>query len=103
MIPMSRFSLAGKMAFVTGGSRGIGRAIAIGLAEAGADVALTYREKVDEARTVVHEIEAHGRRGLALKMDVADRASVEAAAKDAKGAFGAISILVNNAGIHKPT
>ena len=46
---MSRFSLAGRTAFVTGGSRGIGRAIAIGLAEAGADVALSYREKADEA------------------------------------------------------
>ena len=100
---MSRFSLAGRTAFVTGGSRGIGRAIAIGLAEAGADVALSYREKADEARNVVREIEALGRRGLALKMDVADRTSVEAAAKDAKGIFGAISILVNNAGINKPT
>jgi NAD(P)-dependent dehydrogenase (short-subunit alcohol dehydrogenase family) len=75
---MSRFSLAGKTAFVTGGSRGIGRAIAIGLAEAGADVALSYREKADEAGMVVAEIEALGRRGLALKMDVADRSSVEA-------------------------
>ena len=60
MNPMSRFSLAGKTAFVTGGSRGIGRAIAIGLAQAGADVALTYRENADEARNVVREIEALG-------------------------------------------
>jgi 3-oxoacyl-[acyl-carrier protein] reductase len=100
---MSRFSLSGKTAFVTGGSRGIGRAIAIGLAEAGADVALTYRERADGAQAVAREIENRGRRALALKMDVADRASVEAAAKDARGAFGTISILVNNAGINKPT
>jgi 3-oxoacyl-[acyl-carrier protein] reductase len=100
---MSRFSLSGKTAFVTGGSRGIGRAIAIGLAEAGANVAITYRERTDEAHTVVREIESHGRRALAFKMDVADRGSVEAAARDARGAFGTISILVNNAGINKPT
>lgn len=99
---MSRFSLSGKNAVVTGGSRGIGRAIALALAEAGADVALTYREKRAEAEAVAHEIEKIGRRALVLQMDVADRASVEAAAKDARG-FGAISILVNNAGINKPT
>jgi 3-oxoacyl-[acyl-carrier protein] reductase len=99
---MSRFSLSGKNAVVTGGSRGIGRAIALGLAEAGADVALTYREKHSEADTVVREIEALGRRAIALQMDVTDRASVAAAAKDVR-ALGDISILVNNAGINQPT
>ena len=99
---MSRFSLLGKIAVVTGGSRGIGRAIALGLAEAGADVALTYRERHDEAQAVVHEIETLGRRAMALQMDVTDRASIEAAAKDVR-ALGAVSILVNNAGINKPT
>jgi 3-oxoacyl-[acyl-carrier protein] reductase len=99
---MSRFSLAGRAAFVTGASRGIGRAIAIALAEAGADVAFTYREKLSEAEAVGGQILVLGRRTLALKMDVTDRASVEAAARDAK-AFGKISILVNNAGINKPT
>ncbi|MGB8365367.1 MAG: SDR family NAD(P)-dependent oxidoreductase [Rhizomicrobium sp.] len=100
---MSRFSLAGKSAFVTGGSRGIGRAIALGLAQAGADVALSYRERRDEAMQVVGAIEALGRRGLALPMDVADRASVVAAAKDMQAAFAPLSILVNNAGTNKPT
>jgi 3-oxoacyl-[acyl-carrier protein] reductase len=99
---MSRFLLSGKNAVVTGGSRGIGRAIALGLAEARADVVLTYREKRDEAETVAREIEKLGRRALVLQMNVADRASVEATAKDAKS-FGPISILVNNAGINKPT
>lgn len=99
---MSRFSLAGKSAVVTGGSRGIGRAIALGLAQAGADVALTYRERRGEAEKIVGEIEKLGRRAIALQMDVADRASVEAAARDAR-ALGAISILVNNAGINMPT
>jgi 3-oxoacyl-[acyl-carrier protein] reductase len=100
---MQRFSLAGKSAFVTGGSRGIGRAIAKGLARAGADVAFSYRERRDEAEKTLADIEATGRRGLALPMDVSDRASVEAAAKDAHAAFGSLSILVNNAGINKPT
>ena len=99
---MSRFSLNGKCAAVTGGSRGIGRAIALGLAEAGADVLITYREKEAEADTVVKAIEAKNRRAKAVQMDVTDRASVEAAVRDAEG-FGAISILVNNAGINKPT
>jgi 3-oxoacyl-[acyl-carrier protein] reductase len=99
---MNRFSLAGRTAFVTGASRGIGRAIAIALAEAGADVAFTYRENLGEAEAVGGLIMDLGRRALALKMDVTDRASVEAAARDAR-AFGKISILVNNAGINKPT
>jgi 3-oxoacyl-[acyl-carrier protein] reductase len=99
---MSRFTLHGRNAVVTGGSRGIGRAIAIGLAQAGADVVLTYREKRSEADAVCRQIVALGRRALALPMDVTDRASIEAAARDAHS-FGAISILVNNAGINKPT
>ena len=99
---MSRFSLTGKNAVVTGGSRGIGRAIAIGLAEAGADVVLTYKSNCEEADATVAKIESLGHRALALPMDVTDRASVEAAAKDA-ASFGEISILINNAGINKPT
>ena len=100
---MSGFSLAGRSAVVTGGSRGIGRAIALGLAQAGADVALTYRERADEAHRVVHDIAAQGRRAVALQMDVTKRASVEHAAREARRVLGPISILVNNAGINKPT
>lgn len=99
---MSRFSLTGKNAIVTGGSRGIGRAIAIALAEAGADVVLTCRDKHDEAESVVGEIAKLGRRAMAIRMDVTDRACVDAAAKSARS-FGPISILVNNAGVNKPT
>jgi 3-oxoacyl-[acyl-carrier protein] reductase len=99
---MNRFSLQSKNAVVTGASRGIGKAIALGLAEAGADVIVTYREKREEADAVVAQITALGRRAVAHPLDVTDRASVEALVKDAKS-FGPISILVNNAGINKPT
>jgi 3-oxoacyl-[acyl-carrier protein] reductase len=99
---MSRFSLAGKTAVVTGGSRGIGRAIALGLAEAGADVVFTYRAQIAEAEDVGNQIMSMGRRALALHMDVTNRASVEKAAEDSKK-LGPVSILVNNAGINKPT
>jgi 3-oxoacyl-[acyl-carrier protein] reductase len=99
---MSRFSLEGKRAIVTGGSRGIGRAIAVGLAEAGCDVAITYRERRDEAEKVLGEIEKSGRCAIAFQMDVTDRTSVEAVARDLR-TFGSISTLVNNAGVNKPT
>ncbi len=99
---MSRFSLSGKNAVVTGSSRGIGKAIALGLAEAGADVVVTYREKRDDAEGVVKQIQGMGRRAVALPLDVASRTSVEALARDVKR-FAPVSILVNNAGINKPT
>ena len=99
---MNRFSLSGKCAVVTGGSRGIGAAIALGLADAGADVLLTYREKHAQAHEVAQQIEAKGRRALAVQMDVTHRLAVEQAAQQAR-AFGPIQILVNNAGINKPT
>jgi 3-oxoacyl-[acyl-carrier protein] reductase len=99
---MNRFSLTGKCAVVTGASRGIGRAIALGLADAGADVLITYREQATEANSVVNAIEAKGRRAKTVQMDVTDRAGVNAAVA-AAGDFGATSILVNNAGINKPT
>ena len=100
---MNRFSLHGRNAVVTGGSRGIGRAIALALAEAGANVALTFRERAVEAREVARTIESKGRLAVPIQMDVTKRASVEAAATEARRALGAISILVNNAGINKPT
>jgi 3-oxoacyl-[acyl-carrier protein] reductase len=100
---MSRFALSGRVAFVTGGSRGIGRAIAEELALAGADIALTYRERAAEAASVCAEIETNGRKAVALRMDVTDRASVVAAAEEANRRLGCISILVNNAGVNRPT
>lgn len=99
---MSRTSIAGRNAFVTGGSRGIGRAIALGLAEAGANVVLSYRDRREQADEVASEVTRLGRKARAVQMDVTNRASVEAAAKVARD-FGPVSILVNNAGINKPT
>ncbi len=91
--------LVGKVALVTGGSRGIGAAIARRLAREGADVALTYASSPQRAAEVVGEIEALGRRGLAIAADNRDAASVEAAVGKTIEAFGGLDILVNNAGI----
>lgn len=96
-------TLAGKTAFVTGGSRGIGRAIALRLAECGASVALTYRDRASDAGNVVAEIESKGGKAAAFKMEVADRVSIVAAADAAERALGPVSVLVNNAGVNKPT
>jgi NAD(P)-dependent dehydrogenase (short-subunit alcohol dehydrogenase family) len=91
--------LVGKTALVTGGSRGIGAAIATRLAELGADVAVTYAQSKERADEVVDRIEAHGRRGLAIKADSADASEVVAAVEHAVEEFGRLDILVNNAGI----
>jgi 3-oxoacyl-[acyl-carrier protein] reductase len=91
--------LSGRVALVTGGSRGIGAAIAVRLAQEGADVALTYREGRDGAEKVVREIEGLGRRGLALQADSADPAAVRAAVDRAAAELGRLDVLVNNAGV----
>lgn len=91
------FSLEGKVALVTGASRGIGRAIALGFAEAGADVAAAARS-ADDLETLVKEIEALGRRGLALPTDVTDRSQIEAAVDRTVAELGGLDVLVNNAG-----
>ncbi|TQI73138.1 NAD(P)-dependent dehydrogenase (short-subunit alcohol dehydrogenase family) [Bosea sp. AK1] len=96
---MSR--LAGKRALVTGGSRGIGAAIARRLATEGADVALTYERSADKAAAVVKEIEALGRKGFAIAADSADPAAVTSAVDAAAKALGGLDILVNNAGIYR--
>ncbi|WP_049563985.1 SDR family NAD(P)-dependent oxidoreductase [Streptomyces sp. SBT349] len=91
-------SLAGKAALVTGGSRGIGAAVAVRLAAAGADVALTYLENEDAAATVVERIKAAGGRALAIRADAADPEATVAAVEEAAASFGRLDILVNNAG-----
>jgi 3-oxoacyl-[acyl-carrier protein] reductase len=91
--------LNGKVALVTGGSRGIGAAIAVRLAADGADVALTYLDSAQEARRITEQIVAHGRRGLAIRADSADADAVVAAVNETAARFGRLDILVNNAGI----
>ena len=93
--------LAKKVALVTGGSRSIGRAIALGLAREGADVAVNYVSNTEEAQSTVRDIEALGRQALAVKADTSKRAEVEAMVNDVWERFGQIDILVNNAGVQK--
>ena len=97
--------LAGKVALVTGGSRGIGRAICVELARAGASVAVNYLAKRSAAEAVVAEITRAGGRAMAVPGDVSLAADVDAMVRTVADEFGPVSILVNNAGItdaHKP-
>src|ERR1700682_518421 len=89
--------LAGKTALITGAARRLGRASAIALAGAGADVAITFLKSADEARETVVDLSALGVRAFALRCDVTDEASVKSMMKDAGQELGRIDILVNNA------
>ena len=91
--------LKGKTALVTGGSRGIGAAIARRLAADGADVAISYTASADKAAAVVRELERHGVRAAAFKAEQADAAQVAKLIKDVAAKFGRLDILVNNAGV----
>jgi len=91
--------LNGRVALVTGGSRGIGAAIAVRLAEDGADVALTYRAGKDKAEEVAARIERTGRRALAIQADSSDSGAVTEAVQRAARKLGRLDILVNNAGV----
>lgn len=91
--------LSGKTALVTGASRGIGRAIALELAAAGADVAVNYAGSEEAAAAVAREIEGMGRRAITIKADVGNAAEAESMVSQTIEAFGHLDILVNNAGI----
>jgi 3-oxoacyl-[acyl-carrier protein] reductase len=95
-------NLANKVALVTGGSRGIGAAIAKRLAADGANVAITYTKGADAAAAVVKEIERAGRKAIAIQADAADARAVESAVEKAVAVFGRLDILVNNAGTAIP-
>ncbi|MEO3753773.1 3-oxoacyl-ACP reductase family protein [Streptomyces sp. B6B3] len=91
--------LAGKVALVTGGSRGIGAAVALRLAEAGADVALTYQTNEERAAAVTKAITATGSRALAIRADSAHATAVTSAVDQTVAELGRLDILVNNAGV----
>ena len=91
--------LNGRIALVTGASRGIGAAIAIALARAGAAVAVNYRERADAAEAVVADIKGTGRRGIAVAADVSQAAAVAKMIDHVTSALGPIDILINNAGM----
>jgi len=91
-------NLTGKVALVTGGGRGIGRAISLALAKAGCDVAVNFRERRDDAESAVLEIQKAGRRSAALQGDVSRNADVTKLARAVEAQIGPIDILVNNAG-----
>ena len=94
-------NLTGKKALVTGGSRGIGAAVARRLAAEGADVAITYEKAGAQAEAILGEIEAAGRKGAAIQANIADVAAAQDAVDRAAEALGGLDILVNNAGIFR--
>jgi len=94
--------LTGKIALVTGASRGIGRAAALALAKAGADVAVNFRSREVDAQEVCSQIKAVGRRALAFKADVSNAREVSRLVETVESGLGGIGILVNNAGISRP-
>ena len=94
--------LAGKIALVTGSSRGIGRVVALALAEAGVDVAIPYRERADAAAESARSVEAIGRRAVVVQAEVSDPEAVDRMASDVQSRLGPVDILVHNAGAAHP-
>src|SRR5205085_6897965 len=94
--------LSNRVALVTGGSRGIGAAVALALANAGADVAVNYRERADAAHAVCTEITGMGRKAIAIQADVSVSAEVKRMITEVEPHLGGIDILVNNAAIAHP-
>jgi 3-oxoacyl-[acyl-carrier protein] reductase len=94
-----RVVTAERVAFVTGGSRGIGRAIVVELARAGHPVAFCYASDAASAQVTQTEVERIGGKSLAIKADIADEAGVDAAFREVESSFGPVTVLVNNAGI----
>jgi 3-oxoacyl-[acyl-carrier protein] reductase len=101
MTSIAHGRLRGRTALVTGGNTGIGRAVCLAFAGEGADVAVAWFEREEEARSLVGAIEALGQSAHAVRCDVTAEADVEAMFESAAGALGEVDVLVNNAGIQK--
>src|SRR5208282_3497265 len=98
----SEGQLRGKVALVTGGSRGIGRQIALVLAQHGADVALNYKNSEAEARRTMSEVQEYGVRCIIVRADVSKTTEVAGMIEMVKNTLGSVEILINNAGVAKP-
>ena len=94
-------NLSNKVALVTGGSRGIGKAIALELSKYGANIAISYLNNEEKAKEVVKEIEKNGVKGMSIKADISKETDVQNMVKAIEAEMGSIDILVNNAGITK--
>jgi 3-oxoacyl-[acyl-carrier protein] reductase len=94
-------TLSGRVALITGASRGIGKAIALALADAGADVAVNYRAQAEAAQTVCQTIRSAGQKSIAIQADVSITTDVDRLVKTVESELGPVGILVNNAGIAK--
>jgi pteridine reductase len=95
--------IAGRTALVTGGARRVGRAMALALAEAGADVVINYNASGEDARTAVREIEALGRRAIAVQADIASSGDIERLVRATETTFGRLDIVVNSASLFERT
>jgi NAD(P)-dependent dehydrogenase (short-subunit alcohol dehydrogenase family) len=101
-VNLKLFDLSGKAALITGGSKGLGKAMARGLAQAGADVVISSRTEADLKAALPQILEGTGRRGKYVVADMARRSDVKRLADEALKAFGRIDVLVNNAGSNAP-
>ena len=99
---MTTADLTGRVALVTGGSRGIGQAISLALAKAGADIAVNYRSRESEAGQTASRVKSYGRRCLTVRADVSATAEVSRMVRCVEEELGTVSLLVNNAGIARP-
>jgi 3-oxoacyl-[acyl-carrier protein] reductase len=95
-------NISGKVALVTGASRGIGRAIAVGLGEAGVDVAVNYLRQESAAQETCERVQAHARRAVAIRADVSQALEVVRLVKTVEERLGPVEILVNNSGMTRP-
>src|ERR1700733_12221424 len=96
------FDLSGKVAFVTGGSKGLGKAMARGLAEVGADIVISSRHEAELKSALAEILAGTGRRGQYVVADMTQRSEAEKLAKAALAHFGRVDVLINNAGINRP-